>query len=419
MPQRTIANGGGNWNSTSTWVEGAVPTSADFVVATATSGQLTINVAAACQYLNLNLYTNTLTMNNTITIGLASQTTTFGSGMNFAGTSSITCNVAQTFTQNTTNRIPLLTLGAGVTYTFTTNMYIQNLSGANGSQYTGAFTLNINGNLILNAVTTSTGIIGNTNYLLVGSGVISWNFGNPASATARTIQITGNYETYASSINLIHNNTFIYTSGTAGSNCNVFLGNSNTTNNTSNTLSINQPNIKIFCFNQTYNAIGGGITINLSSPLIVNSINTLSTPRTFTSDDKIPTFTFLGNSISATTLSLIPAFRTNSSTTITPGSTTYQGISLVLDRLYTHYFGSMQLMGGGIPAKPSISSNSSGNSVFINLGSKALTRIIDYDFTDVNASGGQQVVAINATLTRTTNIVNIDTGGAGSSTFFC
>ena len=89
MPQRTIAAGGGNWNSTSTWVEGAVPTSSDFVVGNASSGQLTINVAAACQYVDFTNWTNTLTMNNTLTLSLASSTNTFGSGMSFAGTNSI------------------------------------------------------------------------------------------------------------------------------------------------------------------------------------------------------------------------------------------------------------------------------------------------------------------------------------------
>jgi hypothetical protein len=70
MATRTIANGGGNWNATGTWVEAAVPTASDDVVATATSGQLTINAAAACRSIDLTNYVNTVTHNAfTLTIG--------------------------------------------------------------------------------------------------------------------------------------------------------------------------------------------------------------------------------------------------------------------------------------------------------------------------------------------------------------
>ena len=66
MATRTVANGGGNWGTTSTWVEGAVPTSADDVVFTATSGQLTINVTASCKSINFTNYTNTFTISTGI-----------------------------------------------------------------------------------------------------------------------------------------------------------------------------------------------------------------------------------------------------------------------------------------------------------------------------------------------------------------
>jgi hypothetical protein len=70
MATRTIANGGGNWNATGTWVEGIVPTASDDVVATATSGTVTITAAAACRSINLTNYVSTLTHNAfTLTIG--------------------------------------------------------------------------------------------------------------------------------------------------------------------------------------------------------------------------------------------------------------------------------------------------------------------------------------------------------------
>lgn len=69
MASITLANGGGNWGDTSTWVGAAVPTESDDVVCTASSGQLTINVAASCSSINFTNYTNTLTVNNSLTVG--------------------------------------------------------------------------------------------------------------------------------------------------------------------------------------------------------------------------------------------------------------------------------------------------------------------------------------------------------------
>lgn len=53
---RTISNTGGNWDAPAAWEEGAVPTANDDVVATAYSGDLTINVAAFCGSLDLSSY---------------------------------------------------------------------------------------------------------------------------------------------------------------------------------------------------------------------------------------------------------------------------------------------------------------------------------------------------------------------------
>ncbi len=97
MAIRTISNGGGNYNTGSTWAEGIVPTSADDVIATSTSGQLTVNVASAAKTFDLSTYTNTLTMNNSFTV---SGNITLGSGMTITGSGTLTINATSTLTSN-------------------------------------------------------------------------------------------------------------------------------------------------------------------------------------------------------------------------------------------------------------------------------------------------------------------------------
>ncbi len=70
MATKTIANAGGNWNTNGTWVEGTKPTASDDVVATATSGNLTIDAASVCRSIDLTGYVGTLTHNAfTLSIG--------------------------------------------------------------------------------------------------------------------------------------------------------------------------------------------------------------------------------------------------------------------------------------------------------------------------------------------------------------
>ena len=93
MATRTIANGGGNWSSTATWVEGAVPTNADEVVATATSGQLTIDTAAVCRSINLTGYVNTLTINNANSLDIGDATLPTGNvALLFPTGMTVACN---------------------------------------------------------------------------------------------------------------------------------------------------------------------------------------------------------------------------------------------------------------------------------------------------------------------------------------
>ncbi|MBF0331634.1 MAG: hypothetical protein HQL17_06825 [Candidatus Omnitrophica bacterium] len=78
---RTIANGGGNWSSAATWVEGVVPAATDIVLARSTSGNLTIDAAAACRAIDLTNYTGIIT-HNAFTLSVGDAT---GGAFNFSG----------------------------------------------------------------------------------------------------------------------------------------------------------------------------------------------------------------------------------------------------------------------------------------------------------------------------------------------
>lgn len=60
MATRTISKAGGKWGETTAWVEGAVPTNADDVVATAESANLEIAANATCRSIDLTGYTKEL-----------------------------------------------------------------------------------------------------------------------------------------------------------------------------------------------------------------------------------------------------------------------------------------------------------------------------------------------------------------------
>lgn len=168
MPQRTIAPGGGNWNSTATWVEGAIPTTSDFVVGLATSGQLTMNVGATVQYVDFTNYANTLTLTNFLQTSLASATNTFGTSMSFAGTNTFNFyNNPGTLVQNTTNRIPHLQTANG-TKTLSTDVYCTNYTAQNGQTYNGN-NLYVYGNYSDGSGTLG----GTTKFQIVGTGTLN------------------------------------------------------------------------------------------------------------------------------------------------------------------------------------------------------------------------------------------------------
>lgn len=102
MPTRTISNTGGNWNTIGAWVEAQVPTNADDVVATGTSGSLTINAAAACRSIDLTGYVGTLIQVSAMTLSVGDGS---GGALKFVAGMGFTRNTGATiaFVSTSTN----------------------------------------------------------------------------------------------------------------------------------------------------------------------------------------------------------------------------------------------------------------------------------------------------------------------------
>lgn len=208
MATRTIANGGGNWNAVGTWVEGIVPVNGDAVVATATSGQLTVNVSSACTSIDFTNYTNTFTMNAALTVA---GNVTFVSAMSLAGSSTLTISATSTLTTHgKTVSFPITVTGlSAAILTLGDDLNISALLSL------GCNTVNSN-NINATAGVTMTGSVqckGTTILNLTGTGTLQ-STGNPGGYLGLNTNInTAGTITIGSSFNYF-NNTLTYIAGT-------------------------------------------------------------------------------------------------------------------------------------------------------------------------------------------------------------
>jgi len=409
MPQRTIAPGGGNWNSTATWVEGAIPTSSDYVVGLATSGQLTMNVAATCQYVDFTDYANTLTFNNFLQTSLASATNTFGASMNFAGTSEYQFyNAPGTIVQNTTNRIPALAT-ANNTKTLNTNVYCTNFRLGGTIAHNGN-TIFIYGNVASGFATFN----GTTNIEMVGSGIIemlNWNAGE----------------------------FIINTTGTYTINNRIGLGNNNSNKNVS--FRHSQGTIINPSFAQSLNYGTSITTLNLISGTTWNFVGSTSQVGnlnlTFAGDCYFNNFTLCSlGQVSASALNYIISganLSINNFSTIiginTPvGVFNPSAFAISLNPSYTYTInnsfdvnGSLKIGNNSFNPQIEIRSNvvSTPVSLIMNTYNQYVSRV---RFTDVDCSGGDTLYGQELTLTRTTNITQYtlppSSGGGETSSVF-
>jgi hypothetical protein len=163
MATITISNTGGNWNATSSWVGGVIPTVADDVVATATSGNLTVTATAAALSINFTNYVGTFVVNSGITLTIGNGTTNTGgtftmvSGMNVGLTSTGTLSFAATATLSS----------GGITWPGNIILIVT----PNTAGQTRTFTLgspwSVNGNLSITFGATSQSVILNSNSMTV------------------------------------------------------------------------------------------------------------------------------------------------------------------------------------------------------------------------------------------------------------
>lgn len=384
MATRTIANGGGNWNAVGTWVEGAVPTSADDVVSTATSGQLTMNVAGACLSLNLSTYTNTLTMTNTLTV---TNNITLGASMTFAGTAALISISTATITTNGRS-IP--------SFTIATNNTVKTLAdNLSATTYTHTVSTTLNGNSIFVTGNFSSGtnaILGTTNIRIAGSGAQSVDC--QVFNTPFTFQHSGTVTINAQGLGPSGGGSVTYTSGSFASGGAI---------------------LKL-------NSINGTITLNTSG-MTWDKINALAVPSTTLSLTSNLSFTdfFIGGSSNATTNNLIFAgtgringtnmyLGHNSVNTI--GTITYVGSNLSIPTGTTNTLTNLYVYGMGSGNRNTIKSSSAGSQATLNITGVSSCNFTQ--FTDIIATNPIQV--LSGATTNTTNITVVSSWGSSLST---
>jgi len=407
MPTRTVSNAGGNWNSVGTWVEGAVPTSADDVVFTATSGNLTMNVSGNCKTINFTNYVGTITFTNSITV---SGNINLGTGgYTQAGAGGLIVNATGTLTGGGVTWSRTLTF-SGTSQTFTlsgnwTQTGQLNLSATTACTINGN-TINLAGNLV---TTTTARTTGTTTIVLNGTSTWS-NSSTGWLGLNLTINTTGTI-TFASGnlyYGAINTSTPVltFTSGTivrTGNTLNIQQCAINGNNYTINNMNLAGFGSYTYTINSNINVVNLGITgtnINtLSGAGSINVSGNLSRTANVDFRGATGTITFTGSgtwSDSFPTSNFIPEIVFNTAGTITISGTVGKNSGTI-----THISGSVS--GGTISV--------GGTSITFNTSGVTFNNIT---FT----AGFVNNVTLNSTLNATTiavtgtNSVNF-TGTAG------
>lgn len=371
MATRTISDAGGNWNATGTWVEGVVPTNADDVVATATSGAVSINTTTCvCKSIDLTGYTNTLTFTAGQKLTVSGNVNfTTGVGGAIAGTGTLDVNATATLTSAGKTFPGALTFSVSSTKTLADDWTVTRLfTSATSTQTVNGNTLYLNG-----GITTTGNLNGSTNITLGGG---TWTGSNGTIEGTGNLNLAGNI-TFSASTCRFYGKTMNYISGTITTTNNILALNS------SCTLNID------------------GITLNQVK--LGGSASTI----TLASDFHAKTILFDAGGSNATTFSGDYDIYTETARIIRSASTAIN-ITLVSGR--TFYISStLSLVGLALTGNLTLKSSTSSSSAYINYsGTTDNCNVSGITFTDIDASGSAQRIDnwYGGTLTRTSNIYN-------------
>ena len=355
MATRTVATSSSTltWASTTSWVEGFVPTAADDVVFTSGSGSINLNVAGVCKSIDFTNYAagKTITFTNNLTV---SGNVNLGSGLyTQAGSNGLVINANSTLTSNgvTWSRTFTTYPTAGTTITLTlvgnwTQAYVTNFNNL-GNSATTVTTINSNsfifvaGPLGTFPVTASNlTIVNGTSSILFSSGTINMTSSSGVYQNNFTIATSGSV-TFQGSF-YYSTGTFTYTSGSVTSSSGAFsIGNTGVTTTINSGslvfLSFTLPNTFVctVVLNSNLNAntvtLGTGVlTVSGTGRLIPSTLLSLTGTQTYDtsilqSTVNVNNLTF-GGGPSTVVFNGVTA---NVSTTLTLGAGTFSGSSII------------------------------------------------------------------------------------------
>ena len=375
---RTIDSDATNWSSASSWVEGAVPLNTDDVVANASSASITIDTTTCvASTMVLTGYTGTMTFTAGQKLTVTT-TVTFASGMTIAGTGTLQLSNSATITSAGKTFTGNLIFDAGVWILADSWVVTGSVIGQTSTNTFNGNTLTIGGSL-----TATRSILGTTNLVLNGTGILSCSTSSFSIANNININTAGTIT--IGTIFGFEDGTFTYTAGTvdASTNSSTLIISDSCTMNTNG---ISWYNIESSFINET---ITLGSNLSCTGSLTIHS-----------GDSWISSGAY---DISCGTLIL----QVGSTFSMVSSRTLSVSTSMFLEGINTD-----------ITTIKAVTTSTAFNLDYN--GTAANCQVYEVTFTDVDASLSAQGIDnwYGGTLTRTTNITNrtsADIGGGGTT----